>query len=64
MDGTAMTPAHAAEAAQHIAALRGLYGDLGDVLEDNDRSRGVWAQITASHAQLAGILRSRTQSGA
>ena len=52
-----MTPAQAAHAAQLIAALRGLYGDLGDALDDRDRRCDIWTQILAIHGQLAALMR-------
>ena len=51
-----LTPAQVAEVTMRIAVLRGLYGDLGDVLEHPERRIRLWLQIECEHRRLGGIV--------
>ena len=57
MVSTSLTPAQAARAAQHIATLRGLYGDLGDALNDPGLRRELFGRILSEQKLLASLLR-------
>ena len=45
-----------AEITIHIAALRGLYGDLAENLHDPDECNELWAQVETEHEQLAALI--------
>jgi hypothetical protein len=51
-----LTPAQVAEATMQIAVLRGLYGDLGDLLEHPERRIRLWLQIECEHDRLGSIV--------
>ena len=51
-----LTPAQVAEATMRIAVLRGLYGDLGDLLERPERRVRLWLQIEGEHERLGSIV--------
>lgn len=51
-----LTPAQVAEATMRIAVLRGLYGDLGDLLERPERRIRLWLQIEGEHERLGSIV--------
>jgi hypothetical protein len=45
------------EAEMHIATLRGLYGDLGQTLDDPSECGQLLAQIDTAHDRLEELLR-------
>ena len=58
-----LTPAQVAEATMRIAVLRGLYGDLGDLLERPERRIRLWRQIEGEHERLGSIVMNCCEDG-
>jgi hypothetical protein len=58
-----LTAAQNTEAHVHVAALRGLYGDMAESLHDSAECNDLWSQIEEQQRQLAALITGEASPG-